>query len=94
MDVAIGGVEIRREERHEIPMTLQLLRGRDLRPPSRRTQLRPAAVTGTPEQNGVTLETQPRKKILRFPVNPEARAFYRLEQLWGEVPARAVGADA
>ena len=22
---------------------------------------------------------------------PEARAFYRLEQLWGEVPARAVG---
>jgi ribosome-associated protein len=25
---------------------------------------------------------------------PEARAFYRLEQLWGEVPARAVGATA
>ena len=23
---------------------------------------------------------------------PEARDFYRLEQLWGEVPARAVGA--
>jgi ribosome-associated protein len=22
---------------------------------------------------------------------PEARAFYRLEQLWGEVPARSVG---
>ncbi len=22
---------------------------------------------------------------------PEARDFYRLEQLWGEVPARAVG---
>ncbi len=22
---------------------------------------------------------------------PDARAFYRLEQLWGEVPARAVG---
>ncbi len=22
---------------------------------------------------------------------PEARAFYRLEQLWGEVPARAAG---
>ena len=22
---------------------------------------------------------------------PEARSFYRLEQLWGEVPARSVG---
>ena len=25
---------------------------------------------------------------------PEARSFYRLEQLWGEVPARAVGSTA
>jgi ribosome-associated protein len=25
---------------------------------------------------------------------PEARGFYRLEQLWGEVPARAVGTPA
>src|ERR1700758_839409 len=25
---------------------------------------------------------------------PETRAYYRLEQLWGEAPARAVGASA
>jgi ribosomal silencing factor RsfS len=25
---------------------------------------------------------------------PETRAFYRLEQLWGEVPARAAGDGA
>jgi ribosome-associated protein len=24
---------------------------------------------------------------------PETRAFYRLEQLWGEAPARALTAD-
>ena len=42
MGVAIGGVEVRLEERHETPMNLQLLRGRDLRPPSRHERGDPA----------------------------------------------------
>jgi len=66
-------------------MNLQLLRGRDLRPPSRRDRVSPVAVPGAahpqraPEQNGVTQITngQVRKKALRFPVGPDAKAFYR-----------------
>jgi lysine 2,3-aminomutase len=80
VDVAIGGVEVRREERYEIPMTLELLRGRDLRPPPRRVQPKPAAVPGLQSEtpNGPSvLPLAPRKKALRFPVNPETRAFYR-----------------
>src|SRR5262245_19551563 len=80
MDVAIGGVEVRLVERHEIPMNLQLLRGRDLRPPSRRERTKTAAVSQTPIQNNISptpIEAPARKKALRFPVNPQTRAFYR-----------------
>jgi lysine 2,3-aminomutase len=79
MGVAIGGVEVRLEERHETPMNLQLLRGRDLRPPSRHERIRPAAVTESSLPNSTTtpIEATARKKALRFPVNPETRAFYR-----------------
>jgi len=80
MDVAIGGVEVRLEDRHETPMNLQLLRGRDLRPPSRRERPIPAAVSETPIQSNISsnpIEAPARKKALRFPVNPGTKAFYR-----------------
>src|SRR4051812_48908127 len=79
MGVTIGGVEVRLEERHETPMTLHLLRGRDLRPPPRRERL-PSAVSNTPLQTltaPVQIEAPARKKALSFPVNRDARAFYR-----------------
>ncbi len=60
-------------------MNLQLLRGRDLRPPSRHERLGPAAVSESAIKNiaTATLEAPARKKALRFPVNPDTRAFYR-----------------
>ncbi len=59
-------------------MNLQLLRGRDLRPPSRPERVMPAAVAESPRQNGVpTEEPIARKKALRFPVSSDTRAFYR-----------------
>ncbi|MSP95437.1 MAG: KamA family radical SAM protein [Alphaproteobacteria bacterium] len=60
-------------------MNLQLLRGRDLRPPSRREQSVPTAVSESNIQNIATtaIEASARKKALRFPVNPGTRAFYR-----------------
>ena len=60
-------------------MNLQLLRGRDLRPPSRRTSV-PAAVSETASATLITpstLEAPARKKALSFPVNRDTRAFYR-----------------
>jgi lysine 2,3-aminomutase len=60
-------------------MNLQLLRGRDLRPPSRSARVKPAAVPGTPSEatNGTQQEAPARKIALRFPVSSETRAFYR-----------------
>ena len=60
-------------------MNLQLLRGRDLRPPSRRVSL-PAAVSETTSAALISpspLEAPARKKTLSFPVDRESRAFYR-----------------
>src|SRR3981081_3328664 len=60
-------------------MNVQLLRGRDLRPPSRRERL-PTAVSKTTLQTHTApakIEAPARKKALRFPVNRDARAFYR-----------------
>src|SRR5262249_46431093 len=61
-------------EGHEPTMNLQLLRGRDLRPPSRRDSVRPVAAPGiaqlerAPQQNGTKeiKEGHDRKKALRF----------------------------
>src|SRR6267142_1433549 len=78
MDVAIGGVEVRLVDRHETPMNLQLLRGRDLRPPSRRERPIPAAVSETPIQTNISpnpIEAPARKKALRFPVNRDTRGL-------------------
>ena len=75
----MGGVEVQAKERHETPMNVQLLRGRDLRPPSRRVQ-NIAAVTESSLPTELTpprIEGPARKKTLRFPVNRETRAFYR-----------------
>ncbi len=60
-------------------MNLQLLRGRDLRPPSRRVSL-PAAVSETTSAALISpspLEAPARKKTLSFPVDRDSRAFYR-----------------
>jgi len=79
MDVSIGGVEARYEERHETPMNLQLLRGRDLRPPLRHARVDSAVVTDTVITSIPTarLEAPARKKALHFPVSHDTRAFYR-----------------
>ena len=59
-------------------MNLQLLRGRDLRPPSRRERVQPVAVPGSINPNGVKAEEAvTRKKTLRFPVGADTRAFYK-----------------
>src|SRR6185503_5311769 len=62
-------------------MNLQLLRGRDLRPPSRHERTSTAAVSKNPIQeediSTTPIEAPARKKALRFPVNLETRAFYR-----------------
>jgi lysine 2,3-aminomutase len=60
-------------------MNLQLLRGRDLRPPSRHEHIRPAAVSDSTITTlaTATIEAPARKKALRFPVNSDTRAFYR-----------------
>src|SRR5690242_20193328 len=60
-------------------MNLQLLRGRDLRPPSRRASV-PAVVSETNSPSLISpspLEAPARKKALSFPVNRDTRAFYR-----------------
>ena len=59
-------------------MNLQLLRGHDLRPPSRRERL-PTAVSTQLQTHTATaqIEAPARKKALSFPVNRDARAFYR-----------------
>ena len=60
-------------------MNVQLLRGRDLRPPSRRARLVTAATPSSlpAELPPPQIEGPSRKKTLRFPVNRETRAFYR-----------------
>src|SRR5690242_12197643 len=61
-------------------MNLQLLRGRDLRPPSRHERTSSAAVSETTIQSNISstpIEAPARKKALRFPVNSETRDFYR-----------------
>jgi lysine 2,3-aminomutase len=61
-------------------MNLHLLRGHDLRPPSRSTDSSPVAVPGLPPSlpNGSTAQiAHAPKKKLRFPVGPDTRAFYR-----------------
>lgn len=75
----MGGVEARPKERHETPMNVQLLRDRDLRPPSQRAPIQPVATESSlpaaiaPPQT----EAPVRKTSLRFPVNRDTRAFYR-----------------
>jgi len=56
-------------------MGLQAMRGRELKPPLRPAQPRPA-LASLPETNKVTNLAQA-KTALRFPVNPDTRAFYR-----------------
>ena len=63
-------------------MSLHLVRGRVLKPPQRDVRTAPETRSGTPlkEASKVQALTPPKPKAkaaLRFPVNPETRAFYR-----------------
>jgi len=60
-------------------MSLQLLRGHELKPPSRpvpKPDLRPSPLSSEAKQIP-SIGRAPRKAALRFPVNPETKAFYR-----------------
>src|ERR1700720_3431469 len=61
-------------------MSLQLLRGRDLKPPLRALHDKPRDSRGTPAEEATRLPSigpKPRKAALRFPVSAEARDFYQ-----------------
>jgi ribosome-associated protein len=53
--------------------------------------LLPRRVEGLPQAHWVLMDYL---DVVVHVFTPETRAFYRLEQLWGEAPARAVGANA
>ena len=50
--------------------------------------VRPARVEGAREARWILMDYQ---DCVVHIFTPDARAFYRLEQLWGEAPARSVG---
>lgn len=59
-------------------MSLQVLRGRELKPPLRPVRPRPALASGIPLQEARKVTNiASAKAALRFPVNPQTRAFYR-----------------
>ena len=62
-------------------MSLQLVRGRELKPPSREEDISKPAGSGTPHKQAPTLLPRNSKTVsktaLRFPVSPETRSFYR-----------------
>jgi lysine 2,3-aminomutase len=61
-------------------MNLHLVRGHDLRPPSRPTQIAPVAVPAniTHIQNGPAAKGKPApKRAATFPIGPDSKAFYR-----------------
>lgn len=51
----------------------------------------PRRVEGLPQANWILMDYL---DVVVHVFTPETRAFYRLEQLWGEAPTRAVGASA
>jgi lysine 2,3-aminomutase len=69
-------------ERHKTAMSLQVLRGRELKPPLRgrssaRADRRSATHLGEAGKVQALRETPEKKTALRFPVSPETRSFYR-----------------
>ena len=75
-----GAFEAEFAKSHERTMSLQLLRGRELKPPLRDLRVRPEANTGSPTEQASEIPTiglRPRKTALRFPVSAEAREFYQ-----------------
>jgi len=51
----------------------------------------PRRVEGLPEAHWVLMDYL---DVLVHVFTPDTREYYRLEQLWGEAPARAVGGQA
>ncbi len=67
-------------EPDETKMSLQLVRGHDLKPPLRPTRKRPAADAGIPQEGTTPFplpQLRPHKAALRFPAAPDSRNFYR-----------------
>jgi len=61
-------------------MNLQVLRGRDLKPPLRTSRTKPDVSSGAQPMETAqfpTIGPASRKQALRFPVSPESRAFYQ-----------------
>jgi lysine 2,3-aminomutase len=59
-------------------MNLPLMRGRELKPPLRRVEPRSSAPLAFRQANEIPTIGRPRRKpVLRFPVSPETKAFYR-----------------
>lgn len=68
------------QERYETTMSLQLLRGHDLKPPSRAVHRTPDAKPAPSLTEAIIhpASAAPRRPVtLRFPVNPETKSFYR-----------------
>jgi lysine 2,3-aminomutase len=62
-------------------MSLQMLRGRELKPPPGAVRAKPGVSSGTQSEEATALPRigalRKAKPALRFPVNPETKAFYR-----------------
>ena len=51
----------------------------------------PQSVEGVPEARWILMDYG---DVVVHVFTPDTRAFYRLEQLWGEVPTEAIGSSA
>jgi lysine 2,3-aminomutase len=71
MEVA-GAFEARSSERHGKTMGLQVVRGRELKPPLREVRKNPVRI-----EQGIPQIAAVRKQGQRFPVNPATKEFYR-----------------
>src|SRR5205814_7501861 len=75
-----GAFEASPVERHETTMSLQMLRGREVKPPLRAVRTRPDDNSGSQTEEASELPRiggRPRPPALRFPVGAETREFYQ-----------------
>ena len=68
-----GAFEVRSTKRHGKTMGLQVVRGRELKPPLREVRENPPVRV----EQGIPTIAAVRKQALRFPVNPDTKAFYQ-----------------
>ena len=70
---SLGLSEVGSTERHGKTMGLQVVRGRELKPPLREVRENPPVRV----EQAIAKLAAVRKPALRFPVNPDTKAFYR-----------------